>query len=56
MKENKVKIMVLMLDGNPAHVTHVWRKIDPFGEKHPICDCSRSNHLPSTDQIAEIAS
>ena len=25
-----------------------------FGEKYPIC-CSRSNQMPSTDQITEIA-
>ena len=24
-------------------------------EKHPICDCSRSNQMPETDRITEIA-
>ena len=24
-----------------------------FGEKNPVCDCSRSNQLPEIDQIAE---
>ena len=31
------------------------RKIDLFGEKSPICDYSRSDQMPLTDQITEIA-
>ena len=26
-----------------------------FRRKNPICDCSRSNEMPSTDQITEVA-
>ena len=44
--------MVPILDGNPDHVAHAWRKIGLFGEKkNPICDCSRSHQMAWTDQI-----
>ena len=47
--------MVLILDGNPEHVTHAWRKIGLFGEKYPICKCYRSNEMPSlTDQTQRL--
>jgi len=50
--------MVLILAGNSEHIVnvHAWRKIGLFGEKkNPICDCTSSNQLPSTDQRTEIA-
>ena len=46
--------MVVILDGNSEHVAPSWRKTDHFWDKeNPICDCSRSNQLPSTGQITE---
>ena len=42
-----VAAMVLILDGNLAHVAHACRKIGLFGEKKkPICDCSRTIYMP----------
>ena len=35
----------LLLDGNSEHVAHAWRKIDLFGEKNPVFDCSCSDAL-----------
>ena len=29
-------------------------KISIFGETNPICNCSRSNRMPYTDQLADI--
>ena len=48
-----ISIMVLILDGISEHVAHVCRK-KAFGEKCPICDCSRYNQLPYTYQRPEI--
>ena len=36
------EITVLILDGNREHVAHTWWK--------KICDFSRSNRMPYTDQ------
>ena len=47
--------MGLISDGNSEQVGHAWRKIGFFGEKSPNFDCSRSNQMPKTDQIKEIA-
>ena len=38
------------------HVAHAWKSNRSFRrKKHSISDCSRSNHMPSTDQTTEIA-
>ena len=47
--------MVLILDGNSEQVECAWRKIGLFEEKNPICDRSRSNQIPQTDQTSDIA-
>ena len=47
--------VVLIVDGNSEHVAHARRKIDLSREKKTICDCSRSDQMPKTDQITEIA-
>ena len=44
--KHNAETMALLLDGNSEHVGHAWRKIGLFGEKNPICDCSRSNQMP----------
>ena len=44
--------MVLIVDGNSGHVEHARSKIGLFGgKKNQIWYCSRSNQMPSTDQI-----
>ena len=53
---HRVAAVVLILDGNSEHVAHVCEKIGLFGEKNLICACSKSNQMPYTDQITEIAS
>ena len=45
--------MVLILDGNQDHVTHVLRKVS-LSKKYQICDCPRSTQMPETDKITEI--
>ena len=46
--------MVLILDGNSEHVSHVWRNIKSlFGEKNPNFDSSWTNQMPLTDQITK---
>ena len=47
------KHMVLILGGISDYVAHKWKLA--FSEKNPICACSRSNQLPETDWITEIA-
>ena len=47
--QEKEYTMVRILDDNSEHVSHALRKIDLFGEKYPICDCSRSNDVPQRD-------
>ena len=47
--------MVLILDGNSEHVGHARRTVCLFGDKNSIRDCSRSNQMPETDQITDIA-
>ena len=42
--------MVFILDGNSEHAAQAWRKIGIFGEKNPICECSRSNQMSKKDQ------
>ena len=41
--------MVLILDCSSGHVAHAWRNI------RSICDCSRSNQMPYSDQIRQNA-
>ena len=46
--------MVLIPDGNSEYGAYAKRRI--IREKNnPISDCSRSNQMPYTDQIIEIA-
>ena len=52
---NIVLSIVLTLDGNPENVAHAYRKIGLFGEINPICDYFRSDRMPLTDQITNIA-
>ena len=47
--------MVLILDGNSEHNAHAFKKNRSFRIKNPICDYSRSDKIPETDQITEIA-
>ena len=48
--------MVLILDGNSERVGHALRKIGLFGEKKSdLWLHSRSNQMPETDQITDIA-
>ena len=43
--------MILKSDGNSEHVAHACNKIGLFEyKKNRICDCSRSKHMPKTDQ------
>ena len=55
MPTNIQRIMVFIFDGDSEHAAHTWSKIGLCGGKNPICDCSRSNQLPLTDRIADIA-
>ena len=41
-----VRTMVLSLDGDSEYAATAQRKIGLFGEKNPICKCSRSNQMP----------
>ena len=36
---------VFISNGNSDHVALAWRKIGLFGEKDPMCDCSRSKQM-----------
>ena len=47
--------MVLILDGNTENFAHAQKKLGLFREKKSICDYSRSNQMPKTDQLTEIA-
>ena len=47
--------IVLILNANSDHVSHVWRKIGLLGCKNSKCDFSRSNQIPLTDQTTEAA-
>ena len=47
--------MVLMLDGNSEYVAHALRKKGVSEEINSKCDCSRSNQMPWTNEITEIA-
>ena len=46
--------MALILDGNSEHVAQACRKLVLFGKKDPICDCSRSNQMPYTEETTEL--
>ena len=47
--------MELVVDGNSEYVAHAWTKrIGIFIVKDPICDFSRYNQKPCTDQLTEI--
>ena len=46
MYSGVVAVIVLISDGNSEIVAHARRKIGHLGEKHPICDFSRSNQMP----------
>ena len=48
--------MVLILVDSSIHDAHEWRKINLFGvKKYPIGDGYRTNQMPYTGQITEIA-
>ena len=49
-----VYALALILDGNLEHVAQARRIIGLFVGKNPICDCSRSDRIPQTEQITEI--
>ena len=57
VEADEVCFFTFILDGNSEHVAHAKGKIFFLSEEtNPFCDCSRSNQMPSTDQIAAIAS
>ena len=47
--------MVLILDGKLEHDVHRDGNKVFLEEKYSICDCFRSNRVPETDQVTEIA-
>ena len=47
--------MELILDGKWEHVAHTRENRAFLEISYPRCDCSRSNQMPYTDKITEIA-
>ena len=47
-------IIILILDGNSETVAHTRKRKSLFGEENMICEYSRSNPMPQTDQITDI--
>ena len=47
--------MVPILVGKKKHEAYACRKKGHYGENYSIYNCSRSNQVPETDQIPEIA-
>ena len=45
-----VGTLALLSDGNSEHAKHAGRKKKTILKNNPICDCARSNQMPSTDR------